>query len=566
MINRRDFLIRTSSTAITAGSGILKRLAYAGSNGQQLNCDVAIIGGGVGGVAAAVAALRNGLTVILTEETDWIGGQLTQQAVPPDEHSWIEQFGSTRTYRHFRTSVRNHYKTWYPLNDTSIRDPYLDPGNCDVSRICHEPRVALSILESMLAAESSAYNLKILLNTVPKAAAVNGDSVHSILVQDTQEGTETTIKSPWFLDATEMGDLLPLTKTEYISGAESKDQTGEPHAADRHDPTNIQSITWCFAMDYREGEDHTIERPDQYDLWKEFIPNLTPEWPGRMLSWTYTNPITLKPATMGFDPRREAVNPGFWAYRRLIDPSNFRDRNKSGITLVNWPMNDFVGGNIFDVPKEEAAKNLKNAKQQSLSLLYWMQTEAPREDGKAGWPGLGLRKDVTGTSHGLAKRPYIRESRRIKAEFTVLENHIGTEARSIISGLPEGKVSAEKFQDSVGIGSYRIDLHPSTGGDNYIDISSLPFEIPLGSLIPERMENILPASKNIGTTHITNGCYRLHPVEWNIGESVGMLVAFCKKRSLSPKQVRKRFIEDFQSELHRQGVEYRWPDSLRSAQ
>ena len=38
--------------------------------------------------------------------------------------------------------------------------------------------------------------------------------------------------------------------------------------------------------------------------------------------------------------------------------------------------------------------------------------------------------------------------------------------------------------------------------DNYIDISSLPFQIPLGALIPERVENLLPACKNIGTTHI----------------------------------------------------------------
>ena len=35
---------------------------------------------------------------LLTEETDWIGGQLTSQAVPPDEHPWIESFGCTAAY------------------------------------------------------------------------------------------------------------------------------------------------------------------------------------------------------------------------------------------------------------------------------------------------------------------------------------------------------------------------------------------------------------------------------------------------------------------------------------
>ena len=60
---------------------------------REIEADVAIIGGGLGGCAAALAALRNGRTVVMTEPTDWIGGQLTQQAVPPDEHPWIEKFG-----------------------------------------------------------------------------------------------------------------------------------------------------------------------------------------------------------------------------------------------------------------------------------------------------------------------------------------------------------------------------------------------------------------------------------------------------------------------------------------
>src|SRR6185369_8467044 len=66
---------------------------------RELDCDVAVIGGGVGGCAAALAAARNGLRVIMTEETDWVGGQVTSQAVPPDEHAWIESFGATRSYR-----------------------------------------------------------------------------------------------------------------------------------------------------------------------------------------------------------------------------------------------------------------------------------------------------------------------------------------------------------------------------------------------------------------------------------------------------------------------------------
>jgi hypothetical protein len=135
-----------------------------------------------------------------------------------------------------------------------------------------------------------------------------------------------------------------------------------------------------------------------------------------------------------------------------------------------------------------------------------------------------------------------------------------------VTGKSKEEVAAASFPDSVGLGSYRIDLHPSTGGDNYIDVSSLPFEIPLGALIPQRVENLLPASKNLGVTHITNGCYRLHPVEWHIGEAAGLLAAWCLKNRQTPRAVRNTpaRLADFQREIVRDGVEIRWPDPMRT--
>src|SRR4028118_1618003 len=84
---------------------------------KQLRADLVIAGGGVGGCAAALSSLRNNLSVILTEQTDWIGGQLTQQGVPPDEHPWIETHGATALYRDFRNRVRKYYKMHYPLTE-----------------------------------------------------------------------------------------------------------------------------------------------------------------------------------------------------------------------------------------------------------------------------------------------------------------------------------------------------------------------------------------------------------------------------------------------------------------
>lgn len=317
-------------------------------------------------------------------------------------------------------------------------------------------------------------------------------------------------------------------------------------------------------MDYLASEDHTLDRPEEYKFWRDYVPVMTPAWPGPLLSLTMSNPITLEPRPLVFEPPAESQDAawGFWRYRRILDRRNFlQGAFQSDLCLVNWPMNDYWLGNLVGVSEQEAAHHLHRAKQLSLSLLYWLQTEAPRLDGGTGWPGLRLRPDVVDTEDGLAKYPYVREARRIRAEFTVLEQHVGTDARMTATGLSREEARAVVFNDSVGIGSYRIDLHPSSGGDNYIDVSSLPFQIPLGGLIPIRMENLLPACKNLGVTHITNGCYRLHPVEWNIGESAGLLAAFCVERKLSPRTVRNTAanLEAFQKFLIAAGIEIAWP-------
>ena len=129
------------------------------------------------------------------------------------------------------------------------------------------------------------------------------------------------------------------------------------------------------------------------------------------------------------------------------------------------------------------------------------------------------------------------------------------------TGRPKEEVTAATFADSVGVGAYRIDLHPSSSGENYVDLSSLPFQIPLGALLPQRMENLVPACKNLGVTHITNGCYRLHPVEWNIGEAAGALVSEALRIQEPPRQIRKdpQRLAEFQRSLRAQGFELEWP-------
>ena len=555
--SRRVFLSlagRAASAAVVPS--IVRRTAAAE---HEVAADLAVIGGGLGGCAAALAAARHGLRVVVTEETDWLGGQLTAQAVPLDENPWIASGGGTRSYLRLRQGIREYYARNYPLTAAARASSRLNPGNGSVSTLCHEPRVGLAALEELLAPGVASGRIRVLLRHQAIRAAMNADRVRAVTVRSLESGRELVLAAPYFVDATELGELLPMSGTEYVTGAESQAATGEPHAAAAADPRNQQAFTCCFAMDYLDREDHTIEKPPDYSFWREHVPDLRPPWPGRLLSLPYTNPRTRQPFDMGFDPARGT---GLFRYRRIIDRQNFTPGTYRGdITLVNWPQNDYMLGNLVDVPAAESAQHVGRAKQLSLSLLYWLQTECPRPDGGTGWPGLRLRPDIVGTEDGLAKFPYVRESRRIRAQFTIVEQHVSAAERMRVLGEALTKrATAERFPDSVGVGSYAIDLHPTSAGDNYLDFPALPFQIPLGALLPVRVDNLLPACKNIGTTHITNGCYRLHPVEWNIGEAVGILVAVCTARKSAPRAVRARpkLLAELQRQLVADGIPLAW--------
>ncbi|WP_420110554.1 FAD-dependent oxidoreductase [Pseudactinotalea sp.] len=533
---------------------------------RTITCDVAIIGGSLGGVAAALAACRRNATVLLASEVEWLGGQLTSQAVPPDEHPWIESMGATASYRALRDGIRDAYRTGFPLTDRARDWAELNPGAGSVSKLCHEPRVAVDVIEQMLRPHVAAGRLQILRNVVPVAAAAERDVVQRVTLRG-PDGEEAAVTATYFIDATELGDMLPLAGVEYVTGFESQADTDEPHAPALAQPDNIQALSWCFALDHVEG-DHTIDRPERYQFWRDLVP---PTWPGPLLGFASPHPRTDEPNIQTFVPNpgddpfamvadqsTNMADENLWLCRRLAARDVFRPgAYGSDISLVNWSMIDYFLGSVIDVDEPTRAARLADAKQLGLSVLYWLQTDAPRPDGGTGWPGLRLRPDVVGTEDGFAQGPYYRESRRIRPLRRVLEQDLSLAVR--------GDRGAVHYPDSVGIGMYRIDLHPSTGGDGYIDVGASPFEIPLGALIPERVQNVLAACKNIGTTHITNGCYRLHPVEWNIGEVAGALAADCVASGLVPHKVweSEPALAEFQDRLTADGVPLRWPDGVR---
>ena len=512
------------------------------------SCDILVVGGGMGGVAAAWAAARRGHHVCLLEETDWLGGQVTSQGIAAlDEHEHIEAFGGTQSYYKLCEAIRAHYREL--AGKSQDKDPF-NPGRCWVSRLAFEPLVAVNAISKLLSPQLQTRRLRVFLRTKATEAWTDGDRVASLKTINLDDGSAVRFAFQYILDATELGDLLPLTGTEYVVGAESVSQSSEPHAQpDEAKPHCVQSCTYTFALERRpEGENHRISKPRQYEHYRYRQPYGLRihvhggEIYGETTGWLEYQVFEAMPGTKG----------SLWEYRRLVEAAQFPNHYAHDLTLFNWPGNDYREMPLVDQPPETLASALQEAKRVSLGFVYWLQANAPNPYDAPGFANLLLRPDIMGSNDGLSKYPYIRESRRIRALKTIIEQEVA------VAHQPGPR--AAHFNDSVGVGWYPIDIHQVSEDEVGTSTRTKPFQIPLGALIPVRVENLIAANKNIGTTHITNGCYRLHPVEWNIGEAAGLVAAFAVEQGKTPQAIHedKTLLRALQKEMLAEGVPLCW--------
>lgn len=485
---------------------------------NEISCDVLIAGAGMGGIGAALAVSRHGFSACMTEETDWVGGQATAGGVPAlDENRFIEISGGTRSYYEFRNGIRAAY------------GGVMNPGRCYVSALCFEPKVGVDVLTRMLARTRT----RVFLRTRIIDLEQRGGQFTSALAWQFDQREAIRFRFKWVLDATETGELLPMAKLPYVVGSEAKSDTGEPHAAARPNPACVQSFTYPFAVERRDGERHTIEKPVDYDaILKRQDFTLRINYP-QEFGWR--GPFEYR--MYGEDPPiPNNMSPGpFFAWRRLrAEPPE--------IALINWPRQDYAAESILDREPADLARIVQQAKRTSLAFLYWLQHDL-------GHPELMLRPDVMDTADGFSKYPYVRESRRLLARGRVLQ-------QDIVEEWQPGP-RARWFGDSVGIGFYMVDIHPCGANERGRMMMPRPFQIPMAALLPRAAVNFLPAGKSIGVTHLTNGAFRLHPVEWNIGEAAGAIAALAIARGGLPDP------DAVEEDLVRAGVPIVWFDDLR---
>ena len=501
--------------------------------------DVVVVGASFGGVAAAMAAATDpNVRVALLESSEWIGGQATSQGVTRWDESSVALLRTTcgtKSYRDLRHAIGQYYRDNATLSAYGQGQEFFNPGFAQSDfPLSVDPSVTQSVLRDLIEALSA--RLELHLNTPVASVQIAGTTVNSVT---TASGDVYTARV--FLDATDLGDLLPLAKIPWKIGAEAHADTNEPDAPAVAHPEWIQPITVPIAIERRDGENHVVPKPANYD-------QIAAKQRFHVVDGDINGVLRPLPPN-----GEESV----FGYRQYIDARNFSDPNYShDRTTLNVGSNDYMDATLPSGDPVRDRQIYEGARDASIAFLYWLQTEAPQDGGSGkGFPNLMVRTDAFGTQDGCAPQAYIRESRRIDAEERILQQDVAK------SSFPAGTPRAKLSQTSCGIGTYGIDIHAATGpGTPWLAFETLPFQIPLGSLLPKQLDNFVAACKNIGATHLTSGAYRVHPVEWAIGEAAGILAAFAARQNVTPKDVYR--LDDrrttYQYRLLARGVPIYW--------
>lgn len=310
---------------------------------------VLVVGGGASGVAAAIQAARDSVSVMLVEPSPWLGGMLTAAGVSATDGNHRLPSG---IWGEFRDKLYQHYG-----GPDSIATGW-------VSHTQFEPKVGQEILAEMADAEPLLTRMH---GYWPVNVKKRGDQLLAVRFAGST-GDSLWVKAEVIIEATELGDMLALAGASY--------RTGQDSEAHPHNP-NIQDLTYCAVLqDYGEGADKTIPQPEDYDP-SEFA--------------CICKEVCKDTSVKVVDCHT------FLQYARF-------PHNKY---LLNWPNNgnDYYL-NPIPLTRAERLKAYEAAKNRTLGLVYFIQTEM-------GYPHLGLATDEFPTEDHLPLIPYHRESRRV---------------------------------------------------------------------------------------------------------------------------------------------------------
>lgn len=445
--------------------------------------DVLVVGGGTSGIAAGIQSARMGAKTLIIEETNWLGGMLTSAGVSAVDGNYNLPSG---IWGEFKDKLAEHYG-----GVDSLKTGW-------VSNVMFEPSVGNRIFHEMAAKEK-----KLTVWEGISLISIKRENQSWIAELKTSDGTIKHIRCTVLIDATELGDVAAMCGVKSDIGMESRYDTHE-NIAPMGKNDIVQDLTYAAILkDY--GKKVPLSRPEGYDP-TEF-------------ACSCVNPLCTKP----IEPER------LWSVDKMLTYGKLPNHKY----MINWPAegNDYYLNLVEKSPKERV-EALKYAKWHTLCFVYFIQHEL-------GYNTLGLADDEYPTLDKLPYIPYYRESRRIHGLVRFTLNDI----------LHPYDQHDKLYRTCIAVGDYPVDHHHAkyNGYEKLPDLHFSPipsFGLPLGTLIPNNVDNLIIAEKSISVSNIVNGTTRLQPVVLQIGQAAGALAALGVKEQKNISEVAVRDVQN----------------------
>ncbi|WP_437206341.1 FAD-dependent oxidoreductase [Planctomicrobium sp. SH664] len=457
------------------------------------SADVVIYGATPGGIAAAIAAARNGHSVLLLEPTSRMGGMATNGLSHPDFRTLESLSG---LFLELNRRTEQYYTREYGADSQQVKD--------SLHGTHAEPKVALQLFREML---KEYPNLQVqdhkLLTGVTAEKTGEGFQISRLALKD-RDGSEFAVSGKIFIDATYEGDLLALAKIPYSLGREGKAEYQEELAPAQGD-SEVQGYNFRLCMTSNPENRVLPEKPDGYDR-EQFTGLLELIRQGTIKQACFI-------ASGGSNPS------AIYKIQKPVLPNLKHDVNDMSRAPVRLSLTN-VSHDWAEADTARREELFQDLVRHNLGMLYFLQNdEEVPESIRIPAREFGLCRDEFVDSGFLPVQIYVREARRMKGRHVFTQHDVAASSDGVRA----------KFQpDAIAMGDYGLNCHgtghqgPRFGGTHTGEFyqATAPYQIPYGVLLPPDRGNLLvPVA--ISSSHIGFCALRYEPIWMGLGEAAG---------------------------------------------
>ena len=503
-------LPETAMNRIFTRRNLLKASAAASSaqaitRAAARQADVVVYGATPGGIAAAVAAARQGRTVLLCEYEDHIGGIVSNGLTNADIGK--RQAVGGLFYEYTRRVVR-HYQ----------QQDHGNPAQPNV-KLCrdgywYEASAAEKIFHQMIAAESG--RIRLLLNHELKRALLTASRLTSIVLEDrAHPGSAIELQAQVFIDATYEGDLAAMAGAPFRTGRESRSEYGEPHAGRIYmkfrestpmpgSTGEADNATQAFCFRFHVTNDPAkripIQKPAGYNR-ADYHFVLDDIRSGKVT--TFRQVIQVYPMPNGrFELNSDHVNPQTGVPTESLD-----------LAEDNWAWPTAT-------PAQRRAIYLRYLSH-NVGLIWLLQNDpevpaALRQDAlQYGW-----HRDEWPTNAHMPRQVYVRQGRRIMGDALLTQNDANLDPALARTPIRTNSIAVIEWAFDPH-GHHKYDpAHPGVR-EGYFYVDHDPFQVPYGVVVPRRIDALLvPVA--CSCSHVAYNALRMEPVFMALGEACGI--------------------------------------------